>query len=101
MIQSYLFFSTPPKKSLRVYKSTSLRVVEISKIRSYRLYFFFISQIGGGEGVKKAYDLYKDAGLIDITYKLYENDRHEILNEPDREVIYADIASWLKVRVDV
>ncbi len=54
-----------------------------------------------GEGVKKAYDLYKDAGLIDITYKLYENDRHEILNEPDREVIYADIASWLKVRVDV
>lgn len=49
-----LIFSTPPKKSLRVYKSTSLRVVEISKIRSYRLYFFFISQIGGGEGVKKA-----------------------------------------------
>ena len=51
-----IFFHTTQKKStsLRVYKSTSLRVVEISKIRSYRLYFFFISQIGGGEGVKKA-----------------------------------------------
>lgn len=43
-----IFFHTTQKKS------TSLRVVEISKIRSYRLYFFFISQIGGGEGVKKA-----------------------------------------------
>ena len=42
------FFHTTQKKS------TSLRVVEIPKIRSYRLYFFFISQIGGGDGVKKA-----------------------------------------------
>lgn len=41
-----IFFHTTQKKS------TSLRVVEISKIRSYRLYFFFISQIGKGE--KKA-----------------------------------------------
>lgn len=49
-----IFFHTTQKKStsLQVYKSTSLRVVEISKIRSYRLYFFFISQIG--KGVKKA-----------------------------------------------
>lgn len=53
-----------------------------------------------GEGVKKAYDLYKNAGLTDITYKLYENDRHEILNEPDHEIVYADIAAWLNVRVE-
>ena len=53
-----------------------------------------------GEGVKKVYDLYKDAGLTDITYKLYENDRHEILNEPDHEVVYTDIAAWLNVRVE-
>lgn len=51
-----------------------------------------------GEGVKKVYRLYRDAGLKDITYKLYENDRHEILNEPDRETVYADIVAWLKVR---
>ena len=53
-----------------------------------------------GEGVKRAYDLYKDAGLTDITYKLYENDRHEILNEPDCEKIYADIAAWLNVHIE-
>lgn len=51
-----------------------------------------------GEGVKKVYGMFKEAGLSDITYKLYENDRHEILNEPDRELVYADIASWLNVR---
>lgn len=53
-----------------------------------------------GEGVKQAYYLYKEAGLKDITYKLYENDRHEILNEPDHEMIFSDIVSWLNVRVD-
>ena len=53
-----------------------------------------------GEGVKKAYHLYRDAGLSDITYKLYENDRHEILNETDRELVYADIAAWLNVRAE-
>lgn len=52
-----------------------------------------------GEGVKKVYALYKEAGLLDITYKLYENDRHEILNETDRDQVYADIAAWLNVRV--
>lgn len=52
-----------------------------------------------GEGVKKVYGMYKAAGITDITYKLYENDRHEILNETDREQVYADIASWLNVRV--
>lgn len=53
-----------------------------------------------GVGVKKAYDLYKESGLTDITYKLYENDRHEILNEPDHETIYADIAAWLSVHIE-
>ena len=52
-----------------------------------------------GEGVKKVYGWFLDAGMNDVTYKLYENDRHEILNEPDCEVVYTDIASWLNARV--
>lgn len=51
-----------------------------------------------GVGVKKVYAMYQAAGLTDLTYRLYENDRHEILNETDREAVYADIASWLTVR---
>lgn len=50
-----------------------------------------------GEGVKHVYDMFKDAGATDITWKLYENDRHEILNETDKETVYKDIASWIAV----
>lgn len=53
-----------------------------------------------GEGVKRVYNMFKEAGVTDITYKLYENDRHEILNELDREQVYADLAAWMKVRCE-
>lgn len=52
-----------------------------------------------GEGVKKVYHMYKDAGIQDLTYRLYENDRHEILNETDCMQVYADICAWLNVHV--
>ncbi len=51
-----------------------------------------------GKGVKKAYEMYKKAGITDITCKLYENDRHEILNETDKEKVYADIYAWMSER---
>ena len=53
-----------------------------------------------GVGVKKVYDMYKEAGLLDITYQLYDNDRHEILNETDRDKVFADLLAWMKVRID-
>lgn len=57
--------------------------------------------VGGlGKGVKDVYDLYKEAGLQDLTYKLYENDRHEILNETDRQVVFEDLLAWMNVRID-
>ena len=33
-------------------------------------------------------------------YKLYKNDRHEILNETDRDKVYADLLAWMRVRID-
>ena len=33
--------------------------------------------------------------MEDVTLKLYENDRHEILNETDKDVVYEDILNWL------
>jgi alpha-beta hydrolase superfamily lysophospholipase len=53
-----------------------------------------------GVSVKKVYHMYKKAGVSDITYRLYENDRHEILHETDREKVYADILSWMNVRIE-
>lgn len=51
-----------------------------------------------GEGVKKVYHQYEKAGLLDITWKLYKDDRHEILNELDREVVFEDIYAFMCVR---
>lgn len=48
-----------------------------------------------GVGVKRVYRQYKKAGLRDVTMKLYEGDRHELVNEPDREIVYADIWEWV------
>jgi alpha-beta hydrolase superfamily lysophospholipase len=53
-----------------------------------------------GVSVKKVYHMYKKAGVSDITYRLYENDRHEILHETDHEKVYADILAWMNVRID-
>ncbi len=52
-----------------------------------------------GEGVKKAYAQYRQAGIRDVKMKLYENDRHEILQETDREQVFEDIYQWCKKRM--
>ncbi|MBD5552037.1 MAG: alpha/beta hydrolase [Lachnospiraceae bacterium] len=40
----------------------------------------------------------EEAGIKDLSCKLYENDRHEILNETDRGVVYRDILKWCETR---
>lgn len=49
-----------------------------------------------GKGVKKAFDMFKKAGMKNVKLKLYPNDRHEILNETDRQLVYDDLYSWLE-----
>lgn len=50
-----------------------------------------------GAGVKKVYDLYKKIGVKDITFKLYKDCRHELLNELNKFEIYKDIEDWLEL----
>ncbi|MFC4123488.1 alpha/beta fold hydrolase [Nocardia rhizosphaerae] len=38
---------------------------------------------------------YRDAGLTDLTYRIYPGLRHEILNEVKRAEVEADLAGWL------
>lgn len=49
-----------------------------------------------GAGTRKAYETYVQAGIADVTLKLYPSDRHEILNELDREIVYKDIYGWIQ-----
>ena len=47
-----------------------------------------------GEGVKKVYEMLRVTGHTDVEMKLYEGDRHEILNELDRDTVAADIIAF-------
>lgn len=48
------------------------------------------------KGVNKAVSLYRNAGIKDVRLKLYENGRHEILNDVMRDDVIADIKSFYK-----
>lgn len=49
-----------------------------------------------GKGVVQVYETFGEIGMKNVTMKLYENDRHEILNEMDRDVVYQDMADWME-----
>lgn len=48
-----------------------------------------------GRGVKKFSENLKKVGMKNVLLKLYPDDRHEILNETDRLVVYNDIKNWI------
>ncbi len=52
-----------------------------------------------GDGVKKAFGDFKKAGMEHISLKLYPGDRHELLNEKNRQQVYEDIYPWIMERV--
>lgn len=52
-----------------------------------------------GRGVTLAYENIKAAGIQDIHIKLYDGGRHEIINEIDKEIIYADVYKFLKTHI--
>lgn len=49
-----------------------------------------------GRGVRKIYDQYRTSGLQDVTLRFYDGDRHELLNETDRQQVYEDLYTWLE-----
>lgn len=51
-----------------------------------------------GKSVEKIYKNYKSCGIQDVSIKLYEKDRHEILNEVDRRMVFEDLAKWMEMR---
>lgn len=52
-----------------------------------------------GRSVEKVYNSYLEHGLQNVQMKLYEKDRHELLNETDRELAYGDIYRWILQRI--
>ncbi len=48
------------------------------------------------KGVKNVHKTYEKAGIKDLSMKFYENGRHEMLNEINREEVYNDLISWFE-----
>lgn len=52
-----------------------------------------------GSGVKRVAALFRAAGVRDVTLRLYPGGRHEMLNECNREEVYADVLAWLEAHL--
>ncbi len=53
-----------------------------------------------GKGIRKLDKFYREkAGVKDVTTRLYEGARHEILNETNKAEVYSDVADWLDSRL--
>ena len=49
-----------------------------------------------GKGVQKVAKRLQEAGIADLTLRLYPDMRHEILNEIDYETVWSEIAEWME-----
>lgn len=53
--------------------------------------------VGGfGKGVRETEAQLKRAGLRHVTLRLWEGDRHEVLNETDRDAVWQYILDWME-----
>lgn len=52
-----------------------------------------------GKSVENVYRSYLEHGMQNVQMKLYEKDRHELLNEVDREQVYGEIYRWILQRI--
>ncbi len=56
-----------------------------------------LDPVGGqGKGVKKLAAVLASAGVKQVTCRLYEGGRHEMLNEKNSAEVYGDLSNWLQ-----
>lgn len=58
-----------------------------------------VDPVGGKKACEKLNAQYKRCDIDDVTLKLWENDRHEILNELDKSDVYDYICTWLNSKI--
>lgn len=81
------------------YTSSKVNINKMSKMKPVVLLSGDNDSVGNfGKGVEKVYNLYKSCGLSDVSIKLYENLRHDILHEKNNAIIFEDIYNWLITR---
>ncbi len=52
-----------------------------------------------GKGVYKCAEAFREAGMQDVSVRIYPMCRHEILNEINKEEIFEDILQWVEAKI--
>jgi len=75
-------------------KTTSIQAIP----KNLSIYFFAgkLDPVGNfGKGVEKVVNSYLKAGLTQVSLKLYDGGRHEMLNEVNKDEVIKDLANWI------
>lgn len=82
-------FANSPKRAMLLHNDLSILIISGS-----------MDPVGNyGKGLVKVEELYKQAGIKDLTLKLVDGARHELLNETDRVNTMEYLNSWILERV--
>lgn len=52
-----------------------------------------------GKGIHQAANAFRKAGMQDVSVKIYPLCRHEILNELNKEAVFADVVRWIGEKI--
>lgn len=52
-----------------------------------------------GKGIVNLNKTYKRLGIKDVSYKIYDGGRHEMLNEINKLEVMVDVVNWLELRI--
>lgn len=82
------------------YISSSRNIARVNKDLPIFLISGTADPVGDyGKGVMKAYKGYLDAGISDVTLKLYNGGRHEIVSDFCKKEVYDDVFDWVQKRL--
>ncbi|MGD9901652.1 MAG: alpha/beta fold hydrolase [Spirochaetales bacterium] len=99
-IFSYNFYKYFLKGVLDIYKTKNLQKIS-PKIPMLILSGQKDALTKNGALVKKLDEFYKKCGVNKVEVKVYENDRHEVLNEVNRKAVYEDILKFVLENVKI
>jgi len=76
--------------------NNSRNVAKIPKELPIYLFSGSLDPVGANtKGVLQSYNALVKAAIRDVTYKFYQDARHETLNETNRDEVFQDVIEWL------
>ena len=97
-IATVSFFRDLSTGLLKIHKNRNIKKIP----KELPLFAIYGSQdpVGNyGKSIEKLLNIYRKNGIKNVSSKVYNDDRHEILNENDGEQVLSDIFNWIEKNV--